>query len=53
VIRENSRRPRPEIRFTSLSLTPGVVEHDLFPPHSTSEILVVRASNIRRVGPLA
>jgi ribose 5-phosphate isomerase A len=32
-----------------LSLTPGVVEHGLFPPHLTSEILVATGSRIRRV----
>ncbi|MFL5929044.1 MAG: ribose 5-phosphate isomerase A [Gaiellaceae bacterium] len=32
---------------TRLSLTPGVVEHGLFPPHLTSEILVATGSSIR------
>ena len=34
-----------------LSLTPGVVEHGLFPPHLTSEILVATESRIRRFRP--
>jgi ribose 5-phosphate isomerase A len=38
---------------TRLSLTPGVVEHGLFPPHLTSEILVATGSNIRRLRPAA
>lgn len=36
---------------TRLSLTPGVVEHGLFPPHLTSEILVATGSSIRRFRP--
>jgi ribose 5-phosphate isomerase A len=36
-----------------LSLTPGVVEHGLFPPHLTSEILVATGSRIRRFRPAA
>jgi ribose 5-phosphate isomerase A len=35
-----------------LSLTPGVVEHGLFPPHLTSEILVAAGSNVRRFRPI-
>ena len=38
---------------TRLSLTPGVVEHGLFPPHLTSEILVATGSSIRRFRPAA
>ena len=34
-----------------LSLMPGVVEHGLFPPHLTSEILVATGSSIRRFRP--
>jgi ribose 5-phosphate isomerase A len=34
-----------------LSLTPGVVEHGLFPPHLTSEILVATGSSVRRLRP--
>jgi ribose 5-phosphate isomerase A len=36
-----------------LSLTPGVVEHGLFPPDLTSEILVATGSSIRRIQPAA
>jgi ribose 5-phosphate isomerase A len=36
---------------TRLSLTPGVVEHGLFPPHLTSEILVATGSSIRTLRP--
>jgi ribose 5-phosphate isomerase A len=36
---------------TRLSLTPGVVEHGLFPPHLTSEILVATGSSIRGFRP--
>jgi ribose 5-phosphate isomerase A len=32
-----------------LSLTPGVVEHGLFPPQLTSEILVATGSSVRRL----
>jgi ribose 5-phosphate isomerase A len=38
---------------TRLSLTPGVVEHGLFPPHLTSDILVATGSSIRRFRPVA
>jgi ribose 5-phosphate isomerase A len=38
---------------TRLSLTPGVVEHGLFPPSLTSEILVAAESSIRRIRPAA
>ncbi len=38
---------------TRLSLTPGVVEHGLFPPHLTSKILVATGSKIRRLRPAA
>jgi ribose 5-phosphate isomerase A len=34
-----------------LSLTPGIVEHGLFPPHLTSEVLVATGPNIRRFRP--
>jgi ribose 5-phosphate isomerase A len=34
-----------------LSLTPGVVEHGLFPPRLTAEILVATGSSIRRFRP--
>jgi ribose 5-phosphate isomerase A len=40
----------PEQLATRLSLTPGVVEHGLFPPHLTTEILVATGSSIRRFG---
>jgi ribose 5-phosphate isomerase A len=36
-----------------LSQTPGVVEHGLFPPHLTGEILVATGSGIRRFRPAA
>ena len=36
---------------TRLSQTPGVVEHGLFPPHLTSEILVATGSSIRTLRP--
>jgi ribose 5-phosphate isomerase A len=38
---------------TRLSLTPGVVEHGLFPPSLSSEILVATGSSIRRLRPAA
>ena len=34
-----------------LSQTPGVIEHGLFPPHLTSEILVATGSSIRTLRP--
>jgi ribose 5-phosphate isomerase A len=34
-----------------LSQTPGVVEHGLFPPHLTSEILIATGSSIRALRP--
>ena len=34
-----------------LSQTPGIVEHGLFPPHLTSEILVATGSSIRTLRP--
>ena len=43
----------PDKLATRLSLTPGVVEHGLFPPHLTSEILVATGSSIRRFRPAA
>jgi ribose 5-phosphate isomerase A len=43
----------PDQLATRLSLTPGVVEHGLFPPHLTSEILVATESNLRRLRPAA
>jgi ribose 5-phosphate isomerase A len=43
----------PDQLATRLSLTPGVVEHGLFPPHLTSEILVATGSSIRRFRPAA
>ncbi len=43
----------PDQLATRLSLTPGVVEHGLFPPHLTSEILVSTGLNIRRLHPAA
>jgi ribose 5-phosphate isomerase A len=43
----------PDELATRLSLTPGVVEHGLFPPHLTSEILVATGSSIRRFRPAA
>jgi ribose 5-phosphate isomerase A len=36
-----------------LSLTPGVVDHGLFPPQLTSEILVAAGSSVRRFRPAA
>ena len=36
-----------------LSLTPGVVEHGLFPPHLISEILVATGSSVRSLRPAA
>jgi ribose 5-phosphate isomerase A len=36
-----------------LSLTPGVVEHGLFPPQLTSEILVATGANVRSFRPAA
>ena len=36
-----------------LSQTPGVVEHGLFPPQLTSEILVATGSSVRRLRPAA
>jgi ribose 5-phosphate isomerase A len=36
---------------TRLSLAPGVVEHGLFPPHLTSDILVATGSSVRRFRP--
>src|ERR671937_2008406 len=36
-----------------LSVTPGVVEHGLFPPQLTSEILVATGSSIRTLRPAA
>jgi ribose 5-phosphate isomerase A len=41
----------PDQRATRLSLTPGIVEHGLFPPHLTSEILAATGSSIRRFRP--
>ena len=41
----------PEQLATWLSQTPGIVEHGLFPPHLTSEILVATGSSIRRFRP--
>ena len=41
----------PDELATRLSLTPGVVEHGLFPPHLTSEILVATGSSIRTFRP--
>jgi ribose 5-phosphate isomerase A len=32
---------------TRLSQTPGIVEHGLFPPHLTSEVLVATGASIR------
>jgi ribose 5-phosphate isomerase A len=43
----------PDQLATRLSLTPGVVEHGLFPPHLTSDILVATGSSIRRFRPAA
>ena len=43
----------PDQLATRLSLMPGVVEHGLFPPHLTSEILVATGSSIRRFRPAA
>jgi len=43
----------PDQLATRLSLTPGIVEHGLFPPHLTSEILVATGSSIRRFRPAA
>ena len=34
-----------------LSQTPGVVEHGLFPPHLTSEILIATGSSVRTLRP--
>jgi ribose 5-phosphate isomerase len=36
-----------------LSLTPGVVEHGLFPPQLTSEILVATGASVRSFRPAA
>jgi ribose 5-phosphate isomerase A len=47
------RVEEPDQLATRLSLTPGVVDHGLFPPHLTSEILVGTGSSIRRFGPTA
>jgi len=41
----------PDRLATRLSVTPGVVEHGLFPPHLTSEILVATGSSIRTLRP--
>ncbi len=41
----------PEHLATHLSQTPGVVEHGLFPPQLTSEILVATGSTIRTLRP--
>jgi ribose 5-phosphate isomerase A len=41
----------PEQLAARLSATPGVVEHGLFPPRLTSEILVATGSSIRRFRP--
>jgi ribose 5-phosphate isomerase A len=41
----------PDQLATRLSQTPGVVEHGLFPPHLTSEILVATGSSIRTLRP--
>jgi ribose 5-phosphate isomerase A len=41
----------PDELATRLSLTPGVVEHGLFPPRLTSEILVATGSSIRTLRP--
>jgi ribose 5-phosphate isomerase A len=41
----------PDELATRFSQTPGIVEHGLFPPHLTSEILVATGSNIRRFRP--
>src|SRR3954454_19586796 len=43
----------PDQLATRLSLTPGVVEHGLFPPHLTTEILVATGSSIRTLRPAA
>jgi ribose 5-phosphate isomerase A len=43
----------PDRLATRLSLMPGVVEHGLFPPHLTSEILVATGSSVRRFRPAA
>jgi ribose 5-phosphate isomerase A len=41
----------PDQLATRLSQTPGIVEHGLFPPHLTSEILVATGSSIRTFRP--
>ena len=41
----------PDRLAARLSLTPGVVEHGLFPPRLTSEILVATGSSVRRLRP--
>jgi ribose 5-phosphate isomerase A len=43
----------PERLMARLSPIPGVVEHGLFPPHLTSEILVATGSSVRRLRPAA
>jgi ribose 5-phosphate isomerase A len=43
----------PDQLATRLSQTPGVVEHGLFAPHLTSEILVATGSSIRTLRPAA
>jgi ribose 5-phosphate isomerase A len=42
----------PDELAARLSLTPGVVEHGLFPPDLTRDILVATGSSIRRVRPV-
>jgi ribose 5-phosphate isomerase A len=37
----------PDELMARLSLTPGVIEHGLFPPHLTSEILVATGAGVR------
>jgi ribose 5-phosphate isomerase A len=41
----------PDELMARLSLTPGVIEHGLFPPQLTSEIFVATGSSIRRFRP--
>ena len=43
----------PEALAGRLAQTPGVVEHGLFPPRLTSEILVASGSEIRRFQPVS
>jgi ribose 5-phosphate isomerase A len=43
--------PSPAELAARLAVTPGVVEHGLFPPELVSEVLVGRGENVERLGP--